>query len=295
MSAALWLALVASLPVEPLLPGSPAVIRGHTDAITALAVSADGHRVATASRDGSIRVWSLDDGKELASVPTDGKSQVNAIAFSPDGTLLATGNVDLQVRLLDVATGAVKRVTAFPDAVFEVGFRPDGRELAVAGASGQTLVLTVADGTWAKSELPGRSARYSADGKLLVLGSRGGGLAVADPVSHQVKKNIATGSHLPLVAVSADGSLIASWNAKERDVHLWQVKTAKKVGWPCLRRRVRRRSESHRDSARHDAVGRHGGDRCGRPAVARVDGGHQDRGDELAPGATGGLGRRHSR
>jgi hypothetical protein len=58
---------------------------------TSLAFSPEGHHVATAGQDGSIRVWDIFAGKEV--LRFDGhEAQVSALAFGPDGrTLLSSG------------------------------------------------------------------------------------------------------------------------------------------------------------------------------------------------------------
>jgi WD40 repeat protein len=205
------------------------VLRGHTDAVTALAFSPDGGTLASAGRDGSIRLWSLADGKETSSLNAE-KSQINALAFSPDGTLLAAGNVELRVRLFDVATGAVKREFAFADAVLEVAFSPDGATLAVAGPSGNATLFSVADGKALPVKVRGRSLRFSADGKTLALGQPGGGITLVDPRDGRAKKTISTGAHLPILTMSASGALIATWNAKERAIRLWNGASGKAQG-----------------------------------------------------------------
>lgn len=225
-----WLALsLAAVPVDPLVPGQPGVMRGHTDAITAVAYSPDGGSLLSAGRDGSLRFWSLSDGKETASLPAL-KSQVNAVAFSPDGRLVAVGNVELQVRLLEVATGAQKQVLAFPDAVLELAFSPDGAVLAVAGPSGTVMLFTVSDGKPQSLKLRGRSLCFSADGKTLALGEPGGGITLVDPRDGKVKRRIATPGHQPMLTLSADGALLATWSSKEREIHLWSGITGKALG-----------------------------------------------------------------
>jgi WD40 repeat protein len=56
---------------------------------------------------------------------------VTGVAFSPGGTLLATGSFDGTARIWDVATGAVRAVLAcHPEGVNDVAFAPDGIVLA---------------------------------------------------------------------------------------------------------------------------------------------------------------------
>jgi WD40 repeat protein len=56
---------------------------------------------------------------------------VFGVAFSPDGTLLATAGYDQSVRLWDPANGAAVRIlSGHADSVWGVAFSPDGTLLA---------------------------------------------------------------------------------------------------------------------------------------------------------------------
>ncbi len=110
------------------------VLQAHADSITDIAYSPDGAQLATASLDGTIRIWNARDGSPSRVI--EGHSAgVRSIDFSPDGTRLASGSDDRTAKLWNVADGSLER-TLFPlleSRVVEVEFSPDGSLLAIGG------------------------------------------------------------------------------------------------------------------------------------------------------------------
>ncbi|HEY7311843.1 MAG TPA: serine/threonine-protein kinase [Gemmataceae bacterium] len=76
------------------------ILRGHTDNVHAVAFSPDGRRLATVSRDGTIRLWDLETGLETLTLK-DHRGAVLDVAFDRDGRRLATGGEDRRVKLWD--------------------------------------------------------------------------------------------------------------------------------------------------------------------------------------------------
>ena len=64
--------------------------RHHAGPVTAVAFSADGRLLATASQDNTARLFEAASGKELARLAHD--SWVNAVAFSTDGAAIITAS-----------------------------------------------------------------------------------------------------------------------------------------------------------------------------------------------------------
>jgi WD40 repeat protein len=80
------------------------VMEGHKDEVRCVAVSSDGQRIVSGSKDGTVRVWSPVTLKELAKLTPDDKGYVTSIAFSPDGTRFVTISVSGVVHVWDSAT-----------------------------------------------------------------------------------------------------------------------------------------------------------------------------------------------
>ena len=79
-----------------------------------------------------VRIWDAATGRQTLEFPA-ATSRVNAIAFSPDGTKLATGSLDHTVNVWEAATGRPIVVFAGHAApVIEVAFSADGTKLVSA-------------------------------------------------------------------------------------------------------------------------------------------------------------------
>lgn len=217
------LALVMTLGAfepDPLLPGKPYALAGHTDSIVALAFSPDGALLASASRDKTVRVWDLKTGK-LARTLTGAVEQLSGLSFSGDGKRLAIGDVGLQARVIDVATGEVLSTIAHPDAVGEVALNADGTLLAIAGLGDNGALYELGKDAKKRFEFRGRTARFSGDGKTLLISSASGSFSLLDAKTGKAKKTVATPKELPLTTMTPAGTTIASWTAGGVDVKLW--------------------------------------------------------------------------
>ena len=94
------------------------------------------------------------------------------VAFSPDGSKLASGSYDNTVRLWRVEDGKpIGTLHGHTDQVFRIAFSPDGRSLASCGGDGTTIVWDLENKT-SREVLSGHrdpmlDVDYSADGRLI--------------------------------------------------------------------------------------------------------------------------------
>jgi WD40 repeat protein len=71
---------------------------------------------------------------------------VTVLAWSPDGTLLASGGSDGSARIVDVGSGEDRHSLHYDGPVSALGWSPDGTLLAIACQDGSARILDVVSG-----------------------------------------------------------------------------------------------------------------------------------------------------
>ena len=124
-------------------PRLTAFLSGHTETVVRLSFSPDGLRLASASEDGSVRLWDP-IGATAIGAPLNGhQSKVSGVRFSPTDELLASADVAGQIILWDLRSRPPVGNRLLPvsdDPVQSLAFSPNGRTLA-AGTQSPAIVL----------------------------------------------------------------------------------------------------------------------------------------------------------
>lgn len=110
--------------------------RAHQGGVLCAAVSPDGNRLLSGGQDRTAKIWSVNEGKELFSLPKC-LGAVRSAAFSQDGHLLTYASEDGTVNVWSSAEGCMKlQFRKHDGAAYGVAFHPSGALVASAGADG---------------------------------------------------------------------------------------------------------------------------------------------------------------
>ncbi|MFJ4525649.1 helix-turn-helix domain-containing protein [Streptomyces sp. NPDC088810] len=205
---------------------------GKTGALPALALSPDGHILATSSPARGVELWDADTGRFQKSLVSY-IGEPFTLKFSPDGRVLATSSFARGVDLWEVATGRLRSSLTGPKvAVPALAFSPDGHTLATGSAEGTVRL-------WgARSGEPGRALTghtgavlamaYSPDGRTLATGGEDRTIRLWDPTTGSNRSSI-PGHTAPVLAVgfSPDGRTLAT-GGEDRTIRLWDPTTGSK-------------------------------------------------------------------
>jgi WD40 repeat protein len=150
--------------------------RGHTGDIVDLAFNGRGTRLATASTDGTARVWKVGSRGQLAAPVVGHTNYVESVSFGRRGELVATASRDGTARVARADSG--QSVAAFfghRDRVSSASLSPTGRVLATGSLDG-TVRLWDAVGQPQLVEIGRRPYQVAAarfDGRRIVVAPKG--------------------------------------------------------------------------------------------------------------------------
>ena len=242
------------------------ILNGHTGRVFSVAYSPDGNQLASGADDATIRVWNLNiggcqllqktgnaycvtyssDGRYFAS--TDGRTvqihdlesekcrmlqgrtvSIKSVAFSPDGSYLASGASDRTVRIwnLKSKSGKYYVLEGHVGGVFSVAYSPDGNQLA-SGSDDGTVRIWNSDNGDCIDVLEGHagefnSVAYRPDGSHIASGASNGCIRIWNLKRKKcinLQKNHI--GWITSIAYSPDGTQLAS-GAVDGTVRIWNL------------------------------------------------------------------------
>jgi len=221
-------------PARPALLGRP--LPGPSSGVGAMAFSPDG-RFLAASRGDAIQLWDVINPASVTAIgqPLPGPpiGDIAALAFSPNGKILASASVGGTIRLWDIAN--LPRATGIgaplpSNIVGEMAFSPDGKILA--SASGNMIRLWDTStgkpvGTPLTSSTHIKALAFSPNGSTLAVGSGAGTIQLWDVAIGKPSTTIGglltlTTDTVNAVEFSPDGSTLVA-GSEDGTVRLWDV------------------------------------------------------------------------
>jgi WD40 repeat protein/serine/threonine protein kinase len=233
-------------------------LTGHTSPVTGLAFHPGGSWVATASSDGTVRLWDITPpGKELANLAFRGIGDPCCAAFSPEGRHLAVGLSTGLIAIVRIPS----RIPRYEPpqaanliAAAELALRPaaadalkrediaEGRLKKAGGGDGQKapaqLVAVFGEEHHAEGD-PGCNVfavAISSDAKTLAVGGRAEFVALTDLATGQLKRRLTfdkplTGAYVYTLAFSPDGQVLAA-GTRDGRIALWHASTGDTLAAP---------------------------------------------------------------
>lgn len=210
-----------------------------------IALSPDGRYLATSMSEeknvNPIHIWNADTGERLHTF-TGNKRDIEALAFSPDGTMLVSGddNETIKVWNIDAKTSTVIYKDSYITSI-TFAFSPDRELLAAGNDDGNIRILKVNVDEKGMSRLVSQfrhkntnirhkseitTLAFSSDGNILISGSLDGTIRGWD-VATRSQLFVSPGHSVEIegIAESSDENQILSMHGLERQIFRWDINT----------------------------------------------------------------------
>lgn len=219
-------------------------IDAHDEPITAIALSPDGKVLATASKDYTIKLWRLPEGKPIRTL-TGHTRNILRLQFTPDGEKLISASADLSVRMWSAKTGKLERMwdsEHTPDWhtgwIQAIAVSKDGKLLATGSRDTTIKIWDLTNGElkrtlWGHNDAVTALAFHPIERNLLASGSTDGSLAIWDVTTGKAKyKHSAFTAFDPYdMEFSPDGKLLAIGSYASKGVRVVDWRKGTLLAW----------------------------------------------------------------
>ncbi len=213
------------------------IFKGHTDKVTSISLSPDESVIASASFDGTIRLWDIGIGQTMIELPTK-KLPLLAVSFSPNGQYIAHAyavDEDCSIYIWNLNNNCYQCVLkGHQSIVRSISFSHDGHYLVSTSNDGTIRVWDISKEKCVNilrdCDIITLSAVFSPDDSLIVVASSDKFVRIWSTESwkliHILEGHSDVVTH---VTFSEDGSMLAS-ASEDYTIRIWDTTT-----WKCLR------------------------------------------------------------
>ena len=230
---------------------------GHTHPVMTVAITPDGSKIASGSRDGTIRIWDTMTGVQIASPvkpttrgenddeyygpsTTHKRTPVNSIAFNFNGIEIVSGTSDGLISTIHLEQHTIDRIEidridrlyhSSRRAILAVSISPDGSKIVYGDRCGHVQIrdlngygrrydnnISTWDGSWILS------VAFSPNGLYIVSGSRDRTVRIWDGKTNRQIADPLIGhkNHVNSVAFSPDGNYVVS-GSRDGTIRVWDI------------------------------------------------------------------------
>lgn len=202
-------------------------------AVADAAVSPDGRTIATASWDGSVKLWNAADGQPIRRIDSLGSGYLNRVRFTADGAGILTASDDGTARLTTLADASTRfTLKGHNGRVLAATIDNAGNLIATGGADSRIVLWSAETGEKLRELVTNTavlSVSFSPDGALLASGSEDSSAAVwAVGAGEQLHRLSAHTAGVTSVGFSPDGARLVT-GSRDSAARIWDVRTGKEV------------------------------------------------------------------
>ncbi len=207
-------------------------LRAHEGGVLAVAWSPDGKRLASAGKDGTLRIWDSITAKEQNTLHGHEK-WVRSLSWSPDNRRLVSGGTDKTIRVWDTSNGAeLLCLSGHTKAVLAVAWSPDSHQLASGSQDGTVRIWDALSGL-ELAVLKGHgnevtSVAWSPDSQYLISGSADSTIKVWDASKESEIRSMRINSRkINSLDWSPGGQYVATTGLRDWSVRIWHPLSGK--------------------------------------------------------------------
>lgn len=220
-------------------------LKGHSADIRCISISPNGEFIASGSGDNILKLWHVQIDHDHSEKPIAiaevfsieaHSSAIRSVNFSPDGTLLATGSADRNIRIWNLHGDKLQILKGHTDPIRSVCFSPDGKTLLSASLDStvrQWQIESRVQQTLSGHSAAVRSVAFSPDGLRLASGGLDDQIKIWDLQGNELQTIVSDNDILSLsfspdgnhLLVGSGDSVISLWSLGSNSHQLLQTFT----------------------------------------------------------------------